>query len=60
MRSVPVTKGRHKVELRYESDVFAAGKMISLLTLMLFVISVPLSVYFNRKQKNQKVDENTG
>jgi hypothetical protein len=60
MRSVPVSKGIHKVELRYESDVFATGKKISLLTLMLFVISVPLSVYFNRKQKNHKGDENTG
>ncbi|MCI0473898.1 MAG: YfhO family protein, partial [Ignavibacteria bacterium] len=52
MRSVPVTKGKHKVELRYESDVFAKGKTITMLTLVLFILSIPLSVYFNRKQKS--------
>jgi hypothetical protein len=60
MRSIPVTKGQHKVELRYESDVFANGKIITMITMILFILSVPLTIYFNRKQKSHRYDENSG
>jgi len=60
MRSVPVTKGKHIVELNYESDSFASGMKITMITLIMFVVSVPVTVLIHSKQKKQRSDENPG
>ena len=51
MRSVPVDKGKHLVELRYESDAFASGLKITLITSILFIISIPLTLLIHKKKK---------
>jgi hypothetical protein len=60
MRSVPVIKGKHTVEFKYESDTFATGLKITMLTSILFIISIPLAILIHRKQKKRKSDENPG
>lgn len=59
MRAVQVPKGKHVVEMKYESDAFSRGLTVTLITSLLFLISVPVTVFFNRKNKISVKNENT-
>lgn len=53
LRSVPVEKGKHTVEMRYESDTFRTGLTITLIISGLFVIMLPATIFFKKKGKKE-------
>ncbi len=59
MRSVIVPKGKHIVEMKYESDSFNTGLIFTLSTLGLFFISLPISFIISRKKKSKKENEDS-
>lgn len=59
MRSVLIPKGKHIVEMKYESDSFNNGILITLITLGLFVISLPVAFIISGGKKPKKDNENT-
>jgi len=54
MRSVPVEKGKHLVEMRYESDSFKTGLTISLISLGLFVLLYPIMILVPNRKNSTK------
>lgn len=52
MRSVQVEKGKHLVEMRYESDSFKSGLTFSLISLGLFVILFPVMILISNRKKS--------
>ena len=52
MRSVLVGKGKHVVEMKYESDSFWTGVTYSLISLGLLVILLPLLIFVSKRHKN--------
>jgi len=59
MRSVPVEKGKHLVEMRYESDSFRKGLTVSLISLGLFVLLFPAMIFISYRSKSSKKNANT-
>lgn len=59
MRAVQVPAGNHVIEMKYESDEFSKGLMITLITAGLFIISVPASVFLSRRKKSSGKNENS-
>jgi hypothetical protein len=57
LRSVPVEKGKHSVEMRYESDTFRTGLTLTLISSGLFILLLPVTIFFGKKGK--KTDEHT-
>lgn len=51
MRSVPVEKGKHTVEMKYESDSFKNGLIYSFVSLGLLVLLFPLLLFISIRQK---------
>ena len=59
MRAVLIPKGKHIVEMNYESDSFDKGVLYSIITLLLLVVSVPVTIVFPRKRKSAVSDESS-
>lgn len=53
LRSVPVEKGKHVVEMRYESDTFNTGFTITMIFSGLFIIALPASIFLKKKGKRE-------
>jgi hypothetical protein len=58
MRSIPVEKGKHLVEMRYESDSFKSGLTFSLISLGLFVVLFPIMIVISNKKNSFKGNAN--
>jgi uncharacterized membrane protein YfhO len=58
MRSIPVEKGKHLVEMRYESDSFKSGLTFSLISLGLFVVLFPIMIIVSSKKNSYKGNAN--
>ncbi len=54
LRAIEVPKGTHKVELRYESDAFATGSMVTIASLLLGLGA--LGYFSFRKEKSSPTD----
>ena len=54
MRSIYVEKGKHKIELKYQSDTFSEGLKISLVSAFILIISVVFLSFktLRKKEKN--------
>lgn len=50
-RAVAVSKGKHTIEMRYESSSYSKGKMITLTTLLLSLAFIGFAEFKDRKQK---------
>ncbi|MFA7361276.1 MAG: hypothetical protein WC139_09595 [Candidatus Kapaibacterium sp.] len=59
MRAVLIPKGKHIVEMNYDSDSFDKGVLYSIITLILLFVSVPVSIVFPRKRKSAVSDESS-
>ena len=59
MRAVQVLKGKHVVEMRYESETFNNGLVISLITLGIFIVLLPVNILLVRKKKSPSTNEST-
>jgi uncharacterized membrane protein YfhO len=53
-RAVPVKKGNHTVELRYEPESFEIGKDVSLAALFVIIVLLGFSVYRRRVYEKNK------
>lgn len=58
MRSVPVEKGKHTVEMKYESDSFKSGLTFLLVSFGLFVFLFPVLMFVSKRQKSDKGNAN--
>lgn len=59
MRSIPVEKGKHLVEMRYESDSFRSGLTFSLVSLGLFVFLFPVFIFISKRKNSTQGNANS-
>jgi hypothetical protein len=59
MRSIYLEKGKHKVELKYQSETFAQGLKITLSSLLLFIVSVVFLSFksFKKKRNTENINK---
>jgi hypothetical protein len=58
MRSIPIEKGKHLVEMRYESDSFKSGLTFSLISLGLFAVLFPIMIIVSNRKNSFKGNAN--
>jgi uncharacterized membrane protein YfhO len=59
MRSISVEKGKHLVEMRYESDSFRSGLTFSLVSLGLFVFLFPVFIFISKRKNSTQGNANS-